>query len=125
PRPCEAHAPATTDGTLQGVRMSKRKKPPVNRQPSPAALPRPKLKGGTLQPNEALSLLNHHFLVGTESGVEALYRIGEDDKLRCISNTEFTLSAGDILVDTVDQHGKPKFVPGPKWWLTNKDRNRQ
>jgi hypothetical protein len=102
--------------------------PPSITIPSPAPRKRNRrapLQGGWLDEDEALTLLNSHFLVAEEDCAEMLFRIRDDGSLRCISEDEFRLSTRDIHVNVGDDPKKPHWLMAPGWWLKNEHRHRK
>jgi hypothetical protein len=78
--------------------------------PSVPPLPpekRKSLKGGVYSPDEALELLNSHYLIGKSDQEVGIFRIKDDGSLAFTAPDQFKLAVANIFVRTSAQSTKP------------------
>jgi uncharacterized protein DUF5906 len=94
--------------------------------PSVPALPpqhRHPLKGGVYSPDEALELLNSHYLVGKTEQEVGIFRIKEDGSLAFTPPEQFKLDLSNIFVRSSGGTDKPKSAE--KFWKESPQRHER
>jgi hypothetical protein len=91
-----------------------RRLPPGKRKP---------LHGGVYSPDEALELLNSHYLIGKSEQEVAIFRIRDDGSLAFAPPEQFKLDAANIFVQPPGGSAKP--IPVEKFWKESPQRNER
>jgi hypothetical protein len=91
--------------------------------PSPPPEKRSSLHGGVYIPDEALELLNSHYLIGKSEQEVAIFRIKDDGSLAFAPLEQFKLDVGNIFVQPSGGSGKP--LPVEKFWKESPKRNER
>jgi hypothetical protein len=84
---------------------------------------RDRLRGGVLSPNEALKLLNSHYLIGKSEQEVAIFRIKDDGLLAFAQPEQFKLDVGNIFV--LPSGGSAKPIPVEKFWKEHPWRHQR
>jgi hypothetical protein len=84
---------------------------------------RERLRGGTFSPQQALLLLNSHYLIGKSEQVVAIFRIKDDGSLAFAPPEQFKLDVANIFVKTSGGSGKP--IPAEKFWKEHPWRHQR
>jgi hypothetical protein len=85
--------------------------PPQQREP---------LRGGVYKPNEALALLNSHYLIGKTYQDIAIYRIEDDGSLTFTPKEQFSLAVANIGVASSD-----KLTSAENFWMKHPLRHQR
>jgi hypothetical protein len=94
--------------------------------PYTPALPpgqRKTLRGGTYSPDEALGLLNSHYLIGKSDQEVGIFRIKDDGSLAFIPPEQFKLDVANIFVR--QSRGASKPIPVEKFWKESPQRHQR
>ena len=94
------------------------KSAPVEQQPTLPLEKRKPLKGGTYSPDEALKLLNSHYLIGKTEQEIAIFRIKDDGSLAFTPPEQFRLDTANIFVRLSSGSDKP----AEKFWRESSRR---
>jgi len=81
------------------------------------------LRGGVLSPNEALKVLNSHYLIGKSEEEVAIFRIKDDGSLTFTPPEQFKLDVANIFVQPSGGSGKP--IPAEKFWKEHPWRHQR
>lgn len=84
---------------------------------------RDRLHGGILSPNEALKLLNSHYLIGKSEQEVAIFRINNDGSLAFAPPEQFKLDVANIFVQPSGGSGRP--IPAEKFWKEHPWRHQR
>jgi hypothetical protein len=128
---CERAKPSTNDVTigtlLHAARQCganfdhwKRQLPGV--PPLPPGKRKP-LHGGEYSPNEALELINSHYLIGKSDQEVAIFRIRDDGLLAFTPLEQFKLDVANIFVRV--SAGSAKHIPVEKFWREDPRRHQR
>jgi len=92
-------------------------------QPPSPPEKRTSLHGGVYSPDEALELLNSHYLIGKSEQEVAIFRIKDDGSLAFAPLEQFKLDVGNVFVQPSGGSGKP--LPVEKFWKESPKRNER
>jgi hypothetical protein len=117
-----------TVGTLLGLAQQnganfdqwKRQAPPI--APLPPGKRKP-LKGGTYSRDEALVLMNSHYLIGKSDQEVSIFRIKDDGLLAFTPAEQFKLDVANIFVRLSAGSAKP--IPVEKFWKESPRRHQR
>jgi hypothetical protein len=84
---------------------------------------RDRLRGGVYGPNEALKLLNSHYLIGKSDQESGIFRIKDDGSLAFTAPEQFKLEVANIFVQPSDGSNKP--IRAEKFWKEHQSRNEK
>lgn len=84
---------------------------------------RERLRGGVFSPNEALRLLNSHYLIGKSEQESGIFRIKGDGSLAFTTQEQFRLEVSNIFVQPSDGSNKP--IKGEKFWREHQWRHER
>ena len=113
--PVVAAPPPDTGADIEQL---KQQAPPI--APLPPEKRKP-LKGGTYSPDEALELINSHYLIGKSDQEVAIFRIKDDGLLVFTPAEQFKLDVANIFVRTAPQSVKPV----EKFWKESPHRHQR
>jgi hypothetical protein len=117
-----------TVGTLlllaqqNGANFDAWKRPAPNQPPLPPGKRKPR-RGGTYSGDEALELLNSHYLIGKSDQEVAIFRIKDDGSLAFAPPEQFRLDVGNIFVEPAGGSAKP--TPVEKFWKEHPHRHER
>jgi hypothetical protein len=92
-------------------------------QPPLPSEKRNRLHGGIFSPNEALKLLNSHYLIGKSEQEVNILRIKDDGSLAIARPEQFKLDVGNIFVQPSDGSNKP--IRAEKFWSEHQWRHER
>ena len=88
-----------------------------------AAPKRQPLLGGICSPQDALNLLNAHYLVGKSEQEVAIFRIRDDGLLTFTPSEQFKLDVANIFVEIPGR--PPKVMSAEKFWKESPSRHQR